>query len=232
MLAERYNYPRRRQVREQVHKEAARASSTRAAEYLKQHGLHSKWYRATRQAGFNFDFTDNPNGFWTGVYVVFRAKSCGAKGCLIIPEFDGGILGPLVDVLGRWRSGAAVAFSLLYGAAHLGAWAGHFPTTTEMWLWRASGIILMTLPVVYIAYSGAPNPHGVGLEHRPLLCKWSARFVLVLWFWLVLSLLLIALVLYPFARLHLLVEAFSSLRSPPVGTYETPNWISAIPHFG
>lgn len=36
---------------------------------------------------------------------------------------------------------------------------------------------------------------------------------------------------YPVARLYALVEAFASLRSPPVGTYRTQEWAKEVPQF-
>lgn len=37
---------------------------------------------------------------------------------------------------------------LLNGALHATAWVSHFPTETEMWLWRASCIGVGTMPLI------------------------------------------------------------------------------------
>ena len=38
------------------------------------------------------------------------------------------------------------------------------------------------------------------------------------------------LVVFALARVYLVVEAFISLRSAPVGLYDTPEWTDFLPH--
>ena len=48
----------------------------------------------------------------------------------------------------------------------------------------------------------------------------------------VIVLVFILFLLFFFARLFIVVEAFISIRSLPVGAYDTVNWINFLPHIG
>ena len=45
-------------------------------------------------------------------------------------------------------------------------------------------------------------------------------------------LILVWVILYTCARIYLITEAFISVRSLPLGAYETVTWVSLLPHLG
>ncbi|KAI0096580.1 hypothetical protein GGR51DRAFT_543126 [Nemania sp. FL0031] len=100
-----------------------------------------------------------------------------------------------------------------YCAIHLAAWRYHFPTETEMWLWRGSSLLVITLyPFAVIIYSIisyiAPGNEDL-LPDRPP--PWVEALVVIF-------------------RLLLLIEAFISLRQMPIGVFVTIDWSNYIPH--
>ncbi|EON70054.1 hypothetical protein W97_09322 [Coniosporium apollinis CBS 100218] len=147
------------------------------------------------------------------------------------------------DVRDRLYSLQTKTFTVLtalYGGAHLFAWRAHFPSTAEMWMWRSSGIVMAGAPLTWALFiilgdvSNWMDPPG--LYTRKLtsfeLCRYAVSLVVgfVAALWGVLGCCLMGL--YPVARVYVLVEAFVSLRSPPLGTYTTVQWTDFIPHVG
>ncbi len=128
-------------------------------------------------------------------------------------------------------AGATLLF-VLYAAFHLSAWHAHFPTTTERWLWRGAGLLIVGSPVLWALpstshklrdwiYNAMMNaPRWVKVVYSPVLA--------VLWTIAVSSALLIPSVAA--SRLYFLVEAFISLRDPAPRTYETVKWTQSWPH--
>ena len=117
---------------------------------------------------------------------------------------------------------APILFSGLYGGSHLGAWAFHFPSSAEMWMWRASGIILCTTTILT---GVALLLHDLGRKSR----RNGADGEKVLGF-LMLLVMYLFFKTYGYARMFILVESLVSLRSPANGTYETIDWTQYIPH--
>jgi hypothetical protein len=101
--------------------------------------------------------------------------------------------------------------SCLYAGSHASAWLSHFPTYIERWIWRGSCIaIAATPPVSWI------------------LLKWLSPFACGSFSVLVPGFL--ALAIYLLARLFIPVEAFISMRSLPIGAFETVDWTEFWPH--
>ena len=129
-----------------------------------------------------------------------------------------------------------------YGAAHLAAWRSHFPTNVEMWMWLGSCLLLVVAPVlilllypamlrlvadeeVFVDEQGVTRPFGISKIRR--ICN---RIINTLnWTFVIVSVFLGSAM--PMARLYVLAETLASLRSPPVGTYKTVDWLNFIPHF-
>ena len=94
----------------------------------------------------------------------------------------------------------------MYGGIHAIAWNGHFPTLVEQRMWQAAAVLVVAMAAILF---------GLGaLQHIPMVL--SASIV----------------TLYATARLYLVVEAFISLRSLPLGAYSTPSWVDTLPHIG
>ena len=148
--------------------------------------------------------------------------------------------------------GIFIAFSAAYGAAHLGAWNSHFPSTVEMWMWRAAGLTIASTPTAVLLnqlFEISADAVGAWRDKRSKVQEkaksWWVRFEYALvqtlagtvygillatsWFWLTFTAMI---VLFAAARLYIFVEVFISLRSTPAGTYQTVAWTGFIPHVG
>ncbi|KAH8726746.1 hypothetical protein GQ44DRAFT_679203 [Phaeosphaeriaceae sp. PMI808] len=162
------------------------------------------------------------------------------------------------DTLKKWRrskfvspnavlyTGLLVAGSL-YGAVHLFAWNGPFPTKVQRMLWRVSCIVISSplvlivlfYVVVWVLYFwwGIMGALGEAIG----VIRWMVRFIR----WLkksefveglagLLFLLVVGLLglVYVSARLYLVVECFMNVAHLPEGVFQEPSWSQYIPHFG
>lgn len=49
----------------------------------------------------------------------------------------------------------------MYGGLHLIAWSpSHFPTSIETWLWRASGLVMIAAPALFVVVVGVFEVNG------------------------------------------------------------------------
>jgi hypothetical protein len=103
-----------------------------------------------------------------------------------------------------------IALSAVYGGIHAAAWDSHFPSLQERIIWRVAACSVIG---------------GSVFMWGPMAFEESE----VSWLGVVS---LIAIIPFAFGRLYLLVEAFISVRSLPVGAYETANWVNFLPHIG
>ena len=112
---------------------------------------------------------------------------------------------------------------MCYGGIHLTAWSFHFPTRTEMWMWRWSGLLLLcTVPTISII-AAMGQIHEFFDKRNWDLCDKLLSVVAVL----------IAISLGAgciFARAFIVVEAFISLRAVPISVYAVLPWSNYIPH--
>jgi hypothetical protein len=96
----------------------------------------------------------------------------------------------------------------IFGACHLIGWDFLYPSSVEQLLWRIFSISCVAIPFLLLFLAGT-DVSSSSLEN------------------LLLGLLFF---LYILARAYLLVAIFISLRSVPVGVYETVNWSLYFPH--
>jgi hypothetical protein len=117
--------------------------------------------------------------------------------------------------------------SMTFGAIHAVAWHDYFPSEVEAWLWRSSAIYVTFSGLVWLLVNMTARlstkvdalwDRVLALEERPI----------VIGFFRVLC--TFCGVLYIFARLFLVAEAFISVRKLPIAAYDTPNWTQLIPH--
>ena len=117
--------------------------------------------------------------------------------------------------------------SVGYSAVHLAAWNTAFPTVAEMWLWRGaslylgfSGVLWLLIMVVaqfsrtiwwYWYHLLARDRKGLGYIMLLVICGICGS-------------------MYCVSRIFVVVEAFVSLRSLPVGAYLCPEWTVSVPH--
>lgn len=118
--------------------------------------------------------------------------------------------------------------SMAFGAVHVAGWHASFPTEVEAWLWRMSAVFIVFSGLVWtIIHILAHVSGGVWCYWYDLLSgkvHWISYVIL-------LPICTICGVLYLVARIYIVVEAFTSLRSLPVGAFVVPSWLIAVPHF-
>lgn len=114
---------------------------------------------------------------------------------------------------------------LLFGAVHCLAWNFTFPSHVEHVMWRSAslGVIGSCAAALYNVLST--------LADNYFNCKgfWSAFMLFPLVFANV-FLLFAAVLVYPVARLTLLILAITTLRSLPPSAFHTVDWIELVPH--
>ena len=130
--------------------------------------------------------------------------------------------------------------SWIYGGVHLTPWSSHLPTVLERILWRASGLIIICAPAVAVLATHVPVVGAIVKKNRikSLSGAWKelfgfaqsgkwGKFRLMLPYFV---LMLLCGLLYASARVYCVIEAFASLRSLPVGSYTSVNWVEMFPH--
>ena len=117
--------------------------------------------------------------------------------------------------------------SMAFGGIHAAAWHEYFPSATEAWLWRCSAIYISWSGFVWLAINLSAK------VYRPMDEFWvSQKLDRAPWVksWFIAVACAICGLLYIFARLFLVIEAFISIRQLPLGAYQTPDWTEIIPH--
>ena len=117
--------------------------------------------------------------------------------------------------------------SMAFGVVHIAAWNDYFPSQAESWLWRSSALFIAASGLLWLVINLLANLFPVvdGYWNRVLKLKvgWVSYVVLGV-------VCGVCGVAYVTARLFLVVEAWISLRSLPIGAYKTPNWTQLLPH--
>ena len=144
------------------------------------------------------------------------------------------------DSIGNWATGnllrdisgfvmgMVVWFaSMAYGGLHATAWNGHFPSSIEMWLWRASSICIagsgLTWILINLLARTFKGFKAYWKEVESLRAHWTSLVGLG-------SLATLCGLAYLLARIFLVVEAFISLRKLPAAAFETLQWTQLVPH--
>jgi hypothetical protein len=135
----------------------------------------------------------------------------------LLREIDGFIIGIML-----WFA------SFVYGGIHAAAWNDHFPTATEMWLWRASA--------AYIGFAGGLwTVLLLIMLQIPGLSRYYQRWTQGNIGWIdgviLGSIMVICGTSFIMARCYIVIEAFISIRSLDVAAYDTPQWTNVFPHF-
>ncbi|KAJ7276761.1 hypothetical protein C8J57DRAFT_1127036 [Mycena rebaudengoi] len=102
----------------------------------------------------------------------------------------------------------------IFGAIHCMAWNADFASTVEMWMWRSCTLAVTAIPLI-IAFSGAATT---------LVESNSGLYILLGVIWLP------SLLIYPIARLFLIILPLIAMRAPAAGSLVDVNWTIYIPH--
>jgi hypothetical protein len=126
---------------------------------------------------------------------------------------------------------------LLYGGIHATSWNGHFPTDIERSMWRVSSCLVAGTGVAFwLPWALLSVQEGVGAILAGWLMErgWGKVDDTFIYFLslFVNAVAILMLLVYSFARLFLVTEAFISIRSLPVGAYDTVSWVNVLPHVG
>jgi len=136
------------------------------------------------------------------------------------------IVGTLGDMGGQLVATVGLLLPAIYGGVHLSAWRFEFPTPIES-LWKIACIIIAaSIPVWYVA-SLLPIEIADAVAKHSKRLETVANFFFGFMVWFCGRLLIYVLAV---CRFYIVVEAFVSLRSMPIGVYWTPAWIQMIPH--
>ncbi|KAJ7257632.1 hypothetical protein C8J57DRAFT_1721021 [Mycena rebaudengoi] len=104
----------------------------------------------------------------------------------------------------------------IFGAIHCAAWNADFASTAEMWMWRSCALSVTALPlIIALGFSAWETGLVDDVSVLPTL----------LW-----GILALAILIYPIARLFLIVLPLIALRAPAAGLLVGVNWSVYIPH--
>ncbi|KAK0623874.1 hypothetical protein B0T14DRAFT_425249, partial [Immersiella caudata] len=134
---------------------------------------------------------------------------------------------PFIPKHKRDRYGNLQSFGIfgglsIFGAVHLIAWNLNFPNDVERLIWRISALSVTILPIIVIP-----------LDTNWVDGSWATKHTITKAIYEVYQFIvgIVAFLLFPAARLYLLVEAFRSTYYLPPSTYAA-TWANNIPHFG
>lgn len=134
----------------------------------------------------------------------------------------------LKGVAGLFMGTTLWVVSMVFGAVHVAGWYASFPTDIEAWLWRLSGLFIVFSGLVWTVI------HILAHMSGGLWCYWYDLLsgkVHWITYVILLPICTVCGILYLAARIYIVVEAFTSLRSLPVGAFVMPSWLIAVPHF-
>ena len=117
--------------------------------------------------------------------------------------------------------------SMAFGGIHAVAWHEHFPSRTESWLWRISALYIIWSGLVWLLINMVAKLSQRFNDYWDHVRLYQPPFVTSRLLIVVCSL---CGLLYTFARLYLVIEAFISIRKLPASAYQTPDWTQVIPH--
>ncbi len=98
---------------------------------------------------------------------------------------------------------------VLFGACHLLGWNLFFNSAAEKWLWRASSVACLALPMGTLTLSHL-------IAHRFPVSGLGLAIVAV----------------YITSRAYLFIDIFAGLRRVPKSVYDDVGWSQWIPHIG
>ncbi|MCJ1301592.1 hypothetical protein MMC08_004393 [Hypocenomyce scalaris] len=130
-------------------------------------------------------------------------------------------LGGLVMGMTVWLA------SMIYGGLHAMAWNEYFPSESEKLMWRFSSIYIASSGLLWLSVN-------LLAQVWPAFDRYWERVLEMKSHWMTYGVLGFACtvcgLVYGFARLFLVIEAFVSVRKLPAGAYQTADWTDVFPH--
>ncbi|THV00500.1 hypothetical protein K435DRAFT_657114 [Dendrothele bispora CBS 962.96] len=143
------------------------------------------------------------------------------------------IIAQLSSGLGSYQTGlksdppslypTVISLFLVFGGIHCAPWNSTFPTHMEQILWRVSAVTVTAFPLVWFSsfvFLLFLNTNNTGRTAAIDLIE--AADAIIATFLLPLA--------YIWARITLIVIAFTELRALPPSAYQTVDWARFIPH--
>ena len=167
--------------------------------------------------------------FWFGMGVAFNLDK--ESRSRPIQRFGNSKTRPPAGITTRETIYGIVVWAV-YCGVHLISWNQIYPTQAELYLWRASNVILLGLLAIYLLVI----PIGIVVA-RPFSRRWLANEVSTplevaaqLPKWAQIMIHVPFLVIYLAARSYILLEGLISLRSLPLQAYVEIDWPNFLPH--
>lgn len=110
----------------------------------------------------------------------------------------------------------ALLVAMVFGAVHCIAWHDTFPSPLEQQLWRASAIVIITMPAALVVCFGVGDLFYEALNLNPEITIGVLYVPIAL--------------IYIAARLALIIISINSLKVLPIAAYRTVQWTTFIPH--
>ncbi|THU76971.1 hypothetical protein K435DRAFT_894760 [Dendrothele bispora CBS 962.96] len=114
-----------------------------------------------------------------------------------------------------------ITLFLIFGGVHCIPWNSTFPTHTEQILWRVSAVTVTAFPLLWFPWLGVV---------RFLADHHTSRTPIILITYPMDMLISPLPLVYIWARITLIVIAFTELRELPPSAYQTVDWARFIPH--
>ncbi|KAJ7331324.1 hypothetical protein DFH08DRAFT_881379 [Mycena albidolilacea] len=114
----------------------------------------------------------------------------------------------------------------IFGAIHCAAWNSHFPTTSEMWMWRSCALLIAAIPAVLsLQIFLILALHGPQSAMRTYMTPFKVKMVSLLQ-WMERT----GIPIYISARLVLIVLTLTGLRFLPPSAFVDISWSMYLPH--
>jgi hypothetical protein len=142
----------------------------------------------------------------------------------------GEIVRSSVIPVGVYGFSSALVFFIV-GGIHLAAWNFDFLSISEQCAWRVCSLVIATIIPISWVLTALLLKASTGFWWDGSECKEKLDQYRTMR-WVAMSIQGVAIVVYAFARLYLIVEVFAGLRGVPAGVYQTPEWSDYLPHVG
>ena len=145
-----------------------------------------------------------PRSDYEDIEGTWEEYTWGGARCFGVPN-----TGPFVLLL--------FGFPVFFGAIHVVSWNITLPSELELWMWRSSTVICISMPVICLVLLLPAL-----IIPRPHLQEDNDIFFNILGYTI--------LLLYVVVRLYMIVEVCVSMRALPRSAYDSITWSDALPN--
>jgi hypothetical protein len=136
-----------------------------------------------------------------------------------------------------------ILLCMLYGGVHATSWHDHFPSFVEQTMWRVATCVIaggaIVISILRYLYRG-PLAGGRSLhcnqdrQGSHFCCSFNTLVYIFQLLAKTCAMVAARIIFAAFmlSRVYLVIEAFISVRSLPLGAYTTVRWVAFLPHIG